>query len=220
MSGASGQSSAGGGEAKEKDSSQFPAASVERIIRKAIPPNAKVSKQAIAEVQVCAGDFVSFITSEAGIHCLNEKRKTLSGDDIIFALSNMGFDNYSRVLGIYMARYRESLKEGKGMKKQRTDEADDTPAHNHASAISGAASSYASSSSGAFSSTSAPPPSAASATGASGLPSQPNLGPAPIYLAVASPPPASLPVRSATSIPAPVLPHSHLESKDGDGSFV
>lgn len=42
----------------------------------------------------------------------------MNGDDIIFSLGSMGFDNYSDVLAIYLEKYRESLKDGKGSDKR------------------------------------------------------------------------------------------------------
>lgn len=36
-----------------------------------------------------------------------EKRKTVNGEDILFAMFSLGFENYSEALKIYLARYRE-----------------------------------------------------------------------------------------------------------------
>ena len=69
------------------------------------------------EIQKCVSEFISFITSEAGEKCFLEKRKTLNGDDILFALLNMGFDSYNDVLQTYLLKYRESTKEAKPEKK-------------------------------------------------------------------------------------------------------
>lgn len=95
----------------------LPLANISRIMKRVLPTNAKVSKEAMMEIQKCVSEFISFITSEAGEKCFLEKRKTLNGDDILFALSNMGFDYYNDVLHIYLLRYRESTKEAKPEKK-------------------------------------------------------------------------------------------------------
>ncbi|KAF3859617.1 hypothetical protein F7725_022016 [Dissostichus mawsoni] len=40
----------------------------------------------------CVSEFISFITSEASERCHQEKRKTINGEDILFAMSTLGFD--------------------------------------------------------------------------------------------------------------------------------
>ena len=39
-----------------------------------------------------------------------EKRKTINGEDILFAMSTLGFDNYVEPLKLYLQKYRESTK--------------------------------------------------------------------------------------------------------------
>jgi nuclear transcription Y subunit beta len=39
--------------------------------------------------------------------CHQEKRKTVNGEDIIFAMTSLGFENYAEVLKIYLAKYRQ-----------------------------------------------------------------------------------------------------------------
>ena len=43
----------------------------------------------------------------ASERCQHEKRKTVNGEDILFAMTSLGFDNYSEALKIYLGRYRE-----------------------------------------------------------------------------------------------------------------
>jgi hypothetical protein len=52
--------------------------------------------------------------SRASDRCLQEKRKTINGEDIIYALATLGFDNYLEPLKIYLQRYREYSKMDKG----------------------------------------------------------------------------------------------------------
>jgi nuclear transcription Y subunit beta len=42
----------------------LPIANISRIMKKALPPNAKIAKDAKETVQECVSEFVSFITSE------------------------------------------------------------------------------------------------------------------------------------------------------------
>ena len=70
----------------------------------ALPSNAKVAKDGKDTVQECVSEFVSFITSEASDKCQREKRKTINGDDILWAMNTLGFDKYIDPLKNYLAR--------------------------------------------------------------------------------------------------------------------
>ena len=50
------------------------------------------------------------MTSEAADRCQQEKRKTINGEDLLFAMSTLGFDSYVEPLKIFLSKYRESLK--------------------------------------------------------------------------------------------------------------
>ncbi len=50
-------------------------------------------------------------SSEASDKVLSEKRKTITGDDVLWAMSTLGFDKYVEPLKVYLARYRESVKQ-------------------------------------------------------------------------------------------------------------
>ena len=71
-------------------------------MKKALPENAKIAKDAKETVQECVSEFISFITSEACDKCKNEKRKTINGDDLIYSMNQLGFDNYIDILKIYL----------------------------------------------------------------------------------------------------------------------
>ena len=93
-------------------------------MKTALPENAKIAKEAKECMQECVSEFISFITSEgrpshfqlsgtaltfraASEKCQQEKRKTVNGEDILFAMASLGFENYGEALKIYLARYRE-----------------------------------------------------------------------------------------------------------------
>ncbi|XP_059661253.1 nuclear transcription factor Y subunit B-3-like [Cornus florida] len=85
----------------------LPIANVSRIMKKALPANAKISKDAKEIVQECVSEFISFITGEASDKCQREKRKTINGDDLLWAMTTLGFEEYVEPLKIYLAKYRE-----------------------------------------------------------------------------------------------------------------
>lgn len=52
-----------------KEQDRFlPIANVARIMKKALPDNAKIAKEAKETVQECVSEFISFITSEGMVH--------------------------------------------------------------------------------------------------------------------------------------------------------
>uniref|UniRef100_A0A7N0UD50 Transcription factor CBF/NF-Y/archaeal histone domain-containing protein n=1 Tax=Kalanchoe fedtschenkoi TaxID=63787 RepID=A0A7N0UD50_KALFE len=85
----------------------LPIANVSRIMKKALPANAKISKEAKETVQECVSEFISFITGEASEKCQREKRKTINGDDLLWAMTTLGFEDYVEPLKIYLSKYRE-----------------------------------------------------------------------------------------------------------------
>jgi hypothetical protein len=44
---------------------------------------------------------------KASEKCQQEKRKTVNGEDILFAMTSLGFENYAEALKIYLSKYRE-----------------------------------------------------------------------------------------------------------------
>ncbi|XP_059625346.1 nuclear transcription factor Y subunit B-4-like [Cornus florida] len=103
-----GASRASGEEGVIKDQDRLlPIANVARIMKQILPPNAKVSKEAKETMQECASEFISFVTCEASDKCHKEKRKTVTGEDICWALGTLGLDDYAGAVKMYLHRYRE-----------------------------------------------------------------------------------------------------------------
>ncbi|XP_010783033.1 nuclear transcription factor Y subunit beta [Notothenia coriiceps] len=92
----------------------LPIANVARIMKNAVPQTGKIAKDAKECVQECVSEFISFITSEASERCHQEKRKTINGEDILFAMSTLGFDMYVEPLKLYLQKFREAMK-GRGV---------------------------------------------------------------------------------------------------------
>lgn len=85
----------------------MPIANVIRIMRKILPPHAKISDDAKETIQECVSEYISFITSEANERCQREQRKTITAEDVLYAMSKLGFDDYIEPLTLYLHRYRE-----------------------------------------------------------------------------------------------------------------
>ncbi|KAH7840954.1 hypothetical protein Vadar_023821 [Vaccinium darrowii] len=52
----------------------------------------------------CVSEFISFVTSEASDKCQKEKRKTINGDDLLWAMATLGFEDYIDPLKSYLTR--------------------------------------------------------------------------------------------------------------------
>jgi len=96
-------------EIREQDR-YLPIANIARIMKNTLPDNAKIAKDSKETVQECVSEFISFITSEASDKCMQEKRKTINGDDLLWAMSTLGFDKYVEPLKLYLAKYREAVR--------------------------------------------------------------------------------------------------------------
>ncbi|KAK8662319.1 hypothetical protein V6N13_091900 [Hibiscus sabdariffa] len=90
----------------------LPIANISRIMKRALPANGKIAKDAKDTVQECVSEFISFITSEASDKCQKEKRKTINGDDLLWAMATLGFEDYIEPLKIFLSRYREGDAKG------------------------------------------------------------------------------------------------------------
>lgn len=86
----------------------LPIANISRIMKEGLPQNAKISKDAKELVQQCVSDFIIFVTSEASDKCQREKRKTVNGDDILWAMKSLGFEDAVVVLTTYLQKIREA----------------------------------------------------------------------------------------------------------------
>ncbi|TQE13196.1 hypothetical protein C1H46_001280 [Malus baccata] len=108
----------------------LPIANISRIMKKALPPNGKIAKDAKETVQECVSEFISFITSEASDKCQREKRKTINGDDLLWAMATLGFEDYIDPLKVYLTKYREGDTKGSGKGGDSSSKKDAQPSPN------------------------------------------------------------------------------------------
>ncbi len=90
-------------------------------MKEALPKDAKISKEARETVQECVSEYISFITSEACDRCKGGNRKTINGDDLLFALNQLGFEHYISNLQLYYTKYKEAQKHAEGGRVTQSD---------------------------------------------------------------------------------------------------
>ncbi|GMJ11570.1 NUCLEAR FACTOR Y, SUBUNIT B9, LEAFY COTYLEDON 1, EMBRYO DEFECTIVE 212 [Hibiscus trionum] len=95
-----------------REQDQFmPIANVIRIMRRILPTHAKISDDAKETIQECVSEYISFVTGEANERCQREQRKTITAEDVLWAMGKLGFDDYVEPLTVYLNRYRENENE-------------------------------------------------------------------------------------------------------------
>lgn len=95
----------------------LPIANISRIMKKGLPANGKIAKDARETVQECVSEFISFVTSEASDKCQREKRKTINGDDLLWAMATLGFEDYIEPLKME-GDTKGSAKGGEGSRRK------------------------------------------------------------------------------------------------------
>jgi nuclear transcription Y subunit beta len=118
--GSAGGANNGGGAAQQappirEQDRLMPIANVIRIMRRVLPAHAKISDDAKETIQECVSEYISFITGEANERCQREQRKTITAEDVLWAMSRLGFDDYVEPLSVYLHRYREFEGEARGV---------------------------------------------------------------------------------------------------------
>lgn len=91
---------------------KLPISCVQRMIRKILPSHAKVTDESKEKIADCATEFISFITMEANQRCKEELRRTITAEDLIFAMGKLGFNQQAHLLTLYLHGYRQLNQEG------------------------------------------------------------------------------------------------------------
>nr|AQS22653.1 DNA polymerase epsilon subunit 3 [Pseudodiaptomus poplesia] len=99
--------------AERPEDLNLPASVVTKIIKDCLPSGCKVSKEANAAIVKAASVFVLYATASANGIAQNGKRKTISGQDVIKAMTEMEFDKFVRPLEHSMAAWKKGQKDKK-----------------------------------------------------------------------------------------------------------
>jgi len=107
--------------AERPEDLNLPNAVVSRIIKEALPPSVKVSKEAQAAVAKAASVFVLYATSCANNVALKHHRKTIHGQDVIKAMEDMEFDKFIKPLENSLDTWKEGQQKKKDTAKLKRD---------------------------------------------------------------------------------------------------
>ena len=86
---------------------QMPIANIANIMKDAMPPNAKISREAKELMGKCASEFIAIITCRAKDICECEARKTVTGEDLIRAMEDLDLPYYSEIMKILLEKFKE-----------------------------------------------------------------------------------------------------------------
>jgi len=100
----------------------LPIANISRIMKQALPANAKVAKEAKDCIQECVTEFIGFITSEASDRLAKDDRKTITGNDIIDSMRALGFNDYLAFLQVFLEKRRKALKGVPAAKRRKKNQ--------------------------------------------------------------------------------------------------
>ncbi|XP_019251102.1 PREDICTED: nuclear transcription factor Y subunit B-9-like [Nicotiana attenuata] len=101
-----------GQEGKREQDLHLPIANVTRIMRRILPQHAKVSDDAKEAIQELVSEFINHITNLANERCHREQRRTVTAEDVIWAMNKTGLTNYVGPLTLYLQKHREQEASG------------------------------------------------------------------------------------------------------------
>eukprot|EP00124_Ichthyophonus_hoferi_P000934 Ihof_evm19s40 gene=Ihof_evmTU19s40 len=80
------------------DDRDLPTAAIMRIAKENLPEGCNISKDAKVALVKAATHFITHATTYANEHTLKKKRKTISGEDVIAAMSEIEFTEFQDCL--------------------------------------------------------------------------------------------------------------------------
>ena len=97
---------------QEEFSRAFPIANVHRLMKKALPNHAKITDESKEIMVKYAAEFISFVTAEANHYCKLDCRTTVTAEDLLATMHNLGFDVYAEYSLRYIQLFRHGARVG------------------------------------------------------------------------------------------------------------
>ncbi|XP_055628217.1 DNA polymerase epsilon subunit 3 [Toxorhynchites rutilus septentrionalis] len=94
---------------------------VTRLMKKALPPDIKISNESRTALTRATSVFVLYLTSAATYKAEKKKQKTLTVDHVFSALEEIEFESFIQPLKNDLENYRKSVKNKKDKKGDTMD---------------------------------------------------------------------------------------------------
>eukprot|EP01134_Creolimax_fragrantissima_P001280 CFRG1280T1 len=107
------------------DDRDLPAASITRVVKESLPEGAAVAKDAKLALMKAATQFIIHATTYANEETIRNKRKTISGLDVINAMDELEFQDFKGILEDSLRMFREKKeKKTKVVEETEVDDVD------------------------------------------------------------------------------------------------
>lgn len=93
-----------------------PLACVRRILKNSLPASTNVGKDASAAFARASGIFIIYLTACANDFARENRRQTITANDVLAAIKELEFDEFTPELETFLEQYREAEKSKKAAK--------------------------------------------------------------------------------------------------------
>jgi len=107
--------------AEKPEDLNLPHAVITRLIKEVLPDGVNVSKEARSAISRAASVFVLYTTSCANNLAQKQKRKTLTGQDVLSAMEEMEFEQFVEPLKKSLEAFKKEQKEKETKKKEAAE---------------------------------------------------------------------------------------------------
>lgn len=111
--------------AEKLEDLNLPMTVVTRIVKEALPDGVAISKEARTGLAKAASVFVLYVTSAATNIVKNNKKKTLTGQDVLEAMKDIEFDRFVGPLGESLEQYKQVMSAKKSSAAKKKDDGED-----------------------------------------------------------------------------------------------
>jgi len=91
-----------------KDNLEMPIATVNRIIKNALPTNTQVARDVKSLFSKAAGIFIIYLSTHANEICQERKKSTISAQDVLAAVREIEMEDFLPSLEKYLEDFRQS----------------------------------------------------------------------------------------------------------------
>ena len=97
---------------------ELPNAVVSRIVKKALPDNIQIQKEAKVAIAKAAKIWILYATACANDFCLNSNRSTISGNDVLAAMNELEFGHFVEPLKETLQLHKKEQESKKAQRKK------------------------------------------------------------------------------------------------------